>query len=703
MRAAPPASHQRISRACLFALLLASQVIESSASEKFEELLKPVLQSHCVQCHGQDGQVKGKVNLLEVESEKAMMGDPDFLELVMEVIDYEEMPPEDEKQIEAGKRVEIVEYLRERLHVALNSTEKVPHTPIRRMNRFQYNNAVVDLLELNAVVFPLPEKMMRDHSNYFKPASGKMPEKLRVGSRPLGKSQLIEERLAGVSAFPQDLRAEHGFDNRGDHLSLSPLLMEEFLKLSVSIMQSPDMTAKTSGVLKTLGAVPEDLPKKDRRKELRSMLRPILTKAFRHPVEKEVLDRYVSYAVRSMDSGVEFSAAIKEVVSAVLASPRFLYLFDRAEADAGAKEVDDFELASRLSFFLWGSIPDEELLVLAGKGRLSRPEILREQVDRMLADRKLKRFCDSFPAQWLQLDRIISAIPDRDTYEEFFMGQYRLSMHMMLEPLLLFETVLIEDRSILELIDPDFSYRTVRLQNWYGEEPIKEKASSPTVLTMYRVPTENRRQTGVITNAATMVMTSGPHETKPITRGAWILGVIFNDPPEPPPADVPPLNEKKEEVAHLTLRERFSAHRERADCKGCHEKLDPLGFAMENFNPVGKWRETYENGREVDASGTLFRKHDFTDANSFKDAVLLEKERFARALAEHLLSFALGRDLAAADSPSIDEIVKKTIDAGYRIQPLIHAIVASEAFRLKSSSKEQSIAGNSSGQAPDKP
>ena len=193
-------------------------------------------------------------------------------------------------------------------------------------------------------------------------------------------------------------------------------------------------------------------------------------------------------------------------------------------------------------------------------------------------------------------------------------------------------------------------------------------------LNFKRQPVSDKRHGGVITNAAVMTMTSGPDETKPITRGAWIAGVIFNDPPEPPPADVPPLEPQEEGAENLTIRERFAAHRERADCAGCHAKLDPLGFAFENFDPVGRWREKYENGRQVDASGTLFRRHRFSNVVEFKQAILEEKDRFTRAFAEHLLSFALGREITPADSPALDELVAQTISDDYRIRTLIEGV-----------------------------
>ncbi len=641
-----------------------------------------LFQESCVQCHGKEGKVKGKVNLLEITDLDHLRGDPELLQEIIDAIDFEEMPPEDEPQIEAGERKQLLADLEALRLEAVSKDKSFALTPIRRMNRFQYHNAVQDLFDLKCTVFSLPEKMIRDHGGYFQPASGKMGQVVRVGSRPLGKSQLIEPRLAGVAAFPQDLRAEHGFDTQADHLSMSPLLMESFLKLGQSITGSKDFGPKRVGVWKEFFVLdPRD--EREVNVVVRERLRQFLRKAFRGRLEGGVLDRYAGFVDNQLASGVEFTDAMKSVAAAVISSPRFLYLYNGPGSDG---QVDGFDLASRLSFFLWGSLPDDELLQMAEAGDLLKEKILQKQFERMLGDRKLKRFCDTFPAQWLQLDRIISSVPDPKKFPKFYFSAYRDSMHMMMEPLLLFETVLIEDLPVTEFIDSSFTYRSGHLEQSYGVlgKPGKKRRGQVGVLDFHRVPVKDRRVGGVITNTAVMTMTSGPQRTQPITRGAWLAGVIFNNPPEPPPADVPTLGEKpKEGEEHLTLRERLSMHRERSDCRGCHEQIDPLGFALENFNAIGKWREKYENNRKVDMEGVLFRKHKFSNVVEFKDAILAEKERFVRGLAGHLMSFALGRRLGPADEIALDEIVEKAGAKEYRMKALLREVVLSEPFLAK--------------------
>ncbi|KLU03886.1 hypothetical protein RISK_004293 [Rhodopirellula islandica] len=656
----------------------------ADALTKTSVSLESVLQTHCVKCHAAGEEPAGEMALTEINHGN-VAEDLDRLQSLVDVLDLEEMPPEDEPELPAEIRQELLAKLQATLHDAVAATKQYPRTPIRRMNRFQYNNAVVDLFDLKCIVFTLPERMLREHRGYFQPASGKMPDELLAGSRPLGKSQLIEPRLAGVAAFPQDLRAEHGYDNQADHLSLSPLLMESFLKLGQSITESPDFEPKNVGVWRSFFAAPAAEADLDR--VVRKRLKPFLTRAFRRPVGDALLNRYCQFVSRNLEQGTDFPVAMKAVAAATISSPRFLYLYDTSGETQTASPVDDYELASRLSFFLWGSIPDPTLLALAAEGRLHQPDVLTEQFERMIRDRKLKRFCDSFPSQWLQLERIISSVPNPDEFPQFYFLKYRDSMHMMLEPLLLFETVLIENQPITQLIDSDFTYRSDLLEDAYGElaTDSERKGGAVQAIRFRRLPIEDRRTGGVITNAGVMTMTSGPERTQPITRGAWLAGVIFNNPPEPPPADVPALGEKPAEgEEHLTLRERLSMHRKRSDCKGCHEQIDPLGFALENFNPIGVWRDQYENGREVDMAGTLLRKHRFENVIEFKDALLAEKDRFTEALAGHLLSFALARPLSAADRVALDEITATVAADEYKMHTLLRQVVLSEPFQTKS-------------------
>ena len=662
-----------------------------------EPALATTLRDYCVECHGQGGEINGEVDLRTVGQAPVTMGEARLLQRMLDAIEHREMPPPEAAPLPAATRSSLLAELQQRWQQAVQLQSSTGQAPMRRMNRFQYHNAVIDLFQLQCEVFTLPERMLREHQNYFQPATGVLPERVIVGSRPLGKSQLIEPRLDGVAAFPQDLRAEHGFDNQADHLSLSPLLMEAFLKLGQSITHSPDFTPQTVGIWDDFFAPPSATEELSH--TLATRLDPFLSRAFRRPVDQSTLDRYCEFVNRELQSGLDFTAAMRSAAAAAIASPRFLYLYEQANQGQPPEAVSDLELATRLSLFLWGSIPDDRLLSLAATGQLHAPDTLRGEVARLLRDDKLKRFCDSFPSQWLQLERIISSLPDPDRYPEFYIAKYRASMHMMVEPLLLFEAVLIENLPLKQLLDADFTYRSRLLDAWYAADSATapgaaDSASTPpaalpgqtevTTLVFRRQPVTDRRYGGVITNAAVLTMTSGRNRTQPITRGAWLATAIFNDPPPPPPADVPPLPETPAagEPA-LTLREQLTAHRQRADCRGCHERIDPLGFALENFDPVGRWRECYDNGRAVDASGKLFHEHAFGDVLQFKQAIVAEQARFARGFVGHLLAYAVARPLEPSDRLAVDQILAATADEGYRLQSLIEQVVLSEPFRHK--------------------
>ncbi|MEE2808346.1 MAG: DUF1592 domain-containing protein [Verrucomicrobiota bacterium] len=658
--------------------------------------INSILDSHCIKCHGKDGKVKGKVNLKELRSANLFSSKPELLETLIGVIEDREMPPEDEPPLSDSERKKLLEWLEITLKDSIKDQPFLP-TSIRRMNRFQYNNSVVDLLELDRPIFRLNERLMRRRENYFKPETRKMPPQVRISTRPLSKDidNQRPEGFRGVASFPQDKRAEHGYDNRADHLTLSPLLMESFLNLSQTISESPDLNSKECRSWSWLFASPESAADERIEEIIRSRLTKLLRRAFRRPVESVTLDRFVKFALKQRDSGATFEDTMRSVIGVVLGMPDFLYFYEVSDTEdfpdgsVESQSTSDFELASRLALFFWSSIPDDSLLDLAEQGKLSDSEVLSSQIDRMLNDHKSSRFCDNFPAQWLQLDRLITSVPDPKKFPYFYLVDgYRTSMHMMPEPLLLFETIFIEDRPIIELLDPKYTWENAMLKaNYEGHA----KAGHDVVTQLFkRVPLNDPRRGGVITNAAVMTMTATPMRTQPITRGAWINAVIFNDPPEPPPADVPPLPEAdSEELAKLTIRERLAAHREREDCAGCHNKIDPMGFALENYGPTGVWRDKYENGRDVDVSGVLFNQHEFKTFLEFKQIIVKEKDRFVRGFIAHLLSYALSRELGPADSLALDEMTNKAMVGEDSMRAILKSIAMSDPFLQKNNFKRK--------------
>lgn len=953
------------------------------SANDFDSFLKPLFEQNCYKCHGGD-KVKGKVNIKEISDLNHLMTKPEMIKEIIEVVDALDMPPEDETPLKDEDRERLITSLKGILKTS-TASQKTEGSKLRRLNRFQYNNAVKDLFKLNRDVFNLQEKLMTRHDNYI--MEKKMPETVNVSCLSLRP----EGGMKDVDAFPQDLRAEHGFDNQANQLTLSPLLLDSFLKLSVSILNSPDFNESNVGIWNQFFKEPND--KEELLSKIENRLTSFMKMAFRGPVDKATINRYSNYTFRKIESGLSFTEGMKKTTSAILSSPRFLFRYGH-----NGENIDPYVLASNLSFFLWGSSPDEKLLEFAESGTLANTDKLNEAIDHMFSSPKIERFLDTFPSQWMQLENTLAVTPDPAKARLFSIDKNNpASLQMILEPLLLFDTIFVEDRPVMDLISPEFSYRSDFLNSWYETElkppsfdptplveenqkrdrqrkelsekiktaredldglvtPIKNKllekrrkliktekpldlmpiaawefngdlkdsigsldlkghgkisynggavvlknsylqskglpfelkaktlevfctiqnldmkggglmgiqgpgdffdtivigerkdrhwisgsngfartndfpgsfpeqkanerlhlamvykedgtttlyrngqpygrpfrkgsakfpknqssvifglrhlpagggryldatiararlydralsaeevsASSSglnlfvsekqllSVLTeeqknerndfkntikdseqaLAKVPKNNDinkarqeiqrryddeikrklysqtfkrvanndpRYGGIITNAAMLSMTSGPKRTHPVARGAWVLGVVFNDPPPPPPNDVPPLKEEENEK-NMTIRETFAKHRENPDCAGCHSRIDPLGFALENFDITGRWRDKYENGRDVDMSGTLVKKHTFKDIVEFKKSLTFEEKRITRAFIGHLMRFATAKELSPADSLRIDEIMEKTKNKNFTIRSLIREVILTESFR----------------------
>jgi len=978
---------QRLLSTVVCFLLLTAACADCGAGE-FEQFIKPVFSRSCVRCHGGE-ETNGDIDLKQIATSAQLLQQPHTIAEVIKAISANNMPPEDEPQLGAADRSKLLVQLKAMLRQA-TAAEASNRVPVRRLNRLQYNYTVKDLFQLKQDVFPLAEKLMTRRSNYLHAASdsatGKMPPQVNVVSHALNPLPGMQK----VKGFPKDLRAAHGFNNQADQLTLSPLLLDAFLRLSVSIVESPDFTPANVGVWDQF--FKEPAAGADIKLEIDRRLDKFLPLAFRQPVAPSTRDRYAAYAMAKISQGLPFTASMKKVASAVLSSPLFLY-----RSTAANDKLRQYELASDLSYFLWGSCPDSQLLELAARGELSSQKVLAATIDRMLADPKVERFLDAFPSQWLQLENLLDATPDPRINKYYSLdANSPASLQMVLEPLLLFDTVFVENRPIVELLAPSFAYRSDFLTTWYSSSltppavdvekiqqenrrnqqrrdelqaainaaqskldslrqqvrvqllaghrknasdnppldlnpyaawefngdlkssvgsldltphgaikfqdnavvirqahlisqplPIDLKAKSLEVrfkipdvkqqgggvmgiqgqgdffdtivlgerqpqhwmsgsnlhsrtvdfagakpetrtdkmlhlvmvytadgtTTLYRdgqpygqpyrkgqatfpkgtssvmfglrhlpaggnrylnvtidsarlydraltaaevqaaaagkgsyiseqellaaltpqqktlhdeltktlevsraalgkvppqqdpaavqraadkrysnqilrqmksqvfkrVPATDPRFGGVITNAAMLSMTSGPKRTHPIARGAWIIEVIFNDPPPPPPNDVPPLTEEASDK-NLTIREKFAAHRENPSCAGCHSRLDPLGFAMENYDITGRWRDKYSNGRDVDASGTLMRKHAFADAIGLKSNLVKEQQRFAHAFTGHLLRFALSRELLPGDSLAVDTIVNRTAKDNFKLKAIIREVILSNRF-----------------------
>lgn len=412
-----------------------------------------------------------------------------------------------------------------------------------------------------------------------------------------------------------------------------------------------------------------------------TVLQPIMEKAFRREVSKSEVFRYaglVRSAVEEMDESYE--QGISLAIQAVLVSPDFLFRIEK-DPSVGETErrLDDFEVATRLSYFLWSSLPDDELFQLAKKQQLTKPEVLKQQVRRMLKDEKADALVANFASQWLNLRNLDEVSPNTDIFKGF---NSKLKDDMRHETELLFATIMKEDRSVEDLLSADYTFVNNRLAKHYGIEGIKSAKFE-------RVSLSGTNRAGVLTHASILTLTSNPGRTSPVKRGKWIMENIFGDPPPPAPPNVPELEETAAVSPDLTLREQLAKHREDPGCASCHKAMDPLGLGLENFNAVGQWRDKDE-GHPIDASGSLPSGESFDGPLELIQIIGNRREQFKRTLAEKMLTYALGRGTEYYDKCTIDNCLLSMKERGNRFSALVEGIVVSDPF-LKKHAAEESL------------
>lgn len=411
----------------------------------------------------------------------------------------------------------------------------------------------------------------------------------------------------------------------------------------------------------------------DRIDTARKIMRHFARRAYRRPVEDREVDRLVAIVAAGLRQGISFEAAIRFGVQAALVSPNFLFRVELHSKPTDAKVVEsinDFELASRLSYFLWSSMPDDELFRDADAGKLHDPDVLEKQIRRMLADSKATALTENFAGQWLETRKMTTVTPDPKTFPEF---DDALRSAMKRETEMFFESIVKEDRSVLEFIDAKYTFINDRLSKLYGI-PFKGKGKG-----FKRVELDDPNRGGVLTQASFLTLTSNPTRTSPVKRGKWVLEQFLNDPPPPPPPGAGELKDDGKVDLNAPLRKRLEQHRSKADCASCHQKMDPIGFGLENFNGIGVWRKK-EGKDPVDNSGTLTTGESFRGPAELKKVLLGKKDQFVRCLAEKLLTYALGRGVESYDKPAVDKIVRKAIEVQYKFSALVVEVVKSDAF-----------------------
>jgi hypothetical protein len=410
----------------------------------------------------------------------------------------------------------------------------------------------------------------------------------------------------------------------------------------------------------------------------RTILTTLMRRAYRRPIAKAEAEGPMAF-YREGRAEKDFDAGIARALSAVLINPEFLFRVEsepKKTSAGGVYRISDLELASRLSFFLWSSIPDDELLAAAIAGKLSRPEELEKQARRMLADRRSFNLATNFAGQWLRLRNLEAVSPNVSLYPDF---DDNLRQAFRQETELFFDSVLREDRSVLDLIKADYTFLNERLARHYRIAGVYGSRFRRVTLG------PDSKRGGLLRQGSVLAVTSFATRTSPVIRGVWVLGSIFGAPPPPPLPNVPSLDESTVS-ASLPMRERLAAHRNNAVCANCHRTIDPVGFSLESFDGIGQWREYEGNDVPIDASGALPGVGEFRGVAGLEHALLSRPELFAGTLTEKLLTFALGRGIEYYDAPAVRKIVRDAQNDRYRFSSLILGIVKSTPFQMRKAS-----------------
>jgi hypothetical protein len=593
----------------------------------FDRNIGGLLNRYCYRCHRGDAP-RGAIDLAQDENPSLMLAHHHTWRTALDQLESGDMPPESARQPTTEERDLMVEFLRLLLDKLNCENSREPGKSIlRRLNRVEYDLTVQHLTGLN----------------------------LRLSEN-----------------FPPDPLG-YGFDNIGEVLQLSPVQVEMYLEAAREVVSqlTKHKDQNPEAYEQVFFKQPEANEPED--SVARLLISDFASKAFRRPVTPEYVDRLMTVYAKSRGHNLDHETAVGNMILAVLISPRFLSRAEQIQPDAeGPYLVDDYDLASRLSYFLWSSPPDQELLDLAGKAALNEPEMLRLQVQRMLKDERSERFAENFFGQWLGLRQLDHQQPDRTAFPDF---DDALKQDFKSEVNLLISEIIQADHSLLNLIDSDFTYVNQRLADFYGL-PNAEGTE------MRRVKLHDRRRGGVLTTAAILMLQSDPTRTNVPRRGNFLAGTLLGDAPPPPPPNVPQLEDSLDGDQPQTLRQALEAHRANPQCATCHDKIDPLGFAFENYDAIGRWRDL-EGELAIDASGTLPEGQSFNGPEELKTLLLHRRRDFLRTLTEHMLIYALGRGLIPSDECVVRNALTAGAENGDRCSAIVTAIVLSYPFRYR--------------------
>jgi cytochrome c553 len=589
-------------------LLLAPAV--PAADPVFEKDVRPLLARYCVRCHGA-ARPKGGLSLASIPADPAKARA--LWDKVADNLRSGEMPPAGAKRPTAVEMETWTRWLGGVLKADCNGPQDPGRVTLRRLNRAEYNNTIRDLLGVD-----------------FQPARD----------------------------FPAD-DVGYGFDNIGDVLSLPPLLMEKYLAAAEKVV---DEAMKSPALRRRLAP-------RGRRGNAPQGLRQFASRAYRRPATDDEVKRLERLVRLAREQGDDATVGMKLALQAMLVSPHFLFRVEREPAGKDGR-ISPWELATRLSYFLWSSMPDEELFRLAREDKLRQPGVLLGQVTRMLKDPKAQALADNFASQWLNTRGLASFNPDPKRFPDY---NPALRQAMLRETGLFFMHVVREDRSVLDFLDSDYTFANGRLARHYGLAGVTGEG-------FRKVSLAGTPRGGVLTQASVLAVTSNPTRTSPVKRGKWILDNILGTPPPPPPPDVDEL--KEADALKGTLRQQMEQHRKNPTCASCHQRMDPLGFGFENFDAVGRWRDR-ENKHAIDASGVLPDGSTFKGPAELRKVLLKKKDLFVRCLSEKLFTYALGRGTTAADRCFLDRIAANAAKADYRFVGLVNEIIRSDPFQKR--------------------
>lgn len=611
----------------LFAIVLPSSL---NGADAVAEKVAPLLSKYCVQCHGAE-KPKGGIELQHLKTSVDAWKSHRFLENVAPQIEAGEMPPDNKPQPSAEEKALLVRELRgARARLEKGDFPRQPgRTTIRRLNRNEYNNTVRDLFGVK-----------------FLPGND----------------------------FPADGAGGEGFDNVGDSLFLPPVLMEKYVNASRRILDA--LMADPVAKRRVIFAAPKG--KEPSQAAARSVLISTASLAFR----RRLTDGDIASLLGIFDKGIARGAACEDALrapfQAILLHPAFLFRIEADQPDKEEWKVDGFELATRLSYFLWASMPDRALFQIADQGKLADSSVLRGQVERMLNDPRAETLSRHFAGQWLGFDDLREAANPDTTRFPAFTPSLRISMYR--ESVEFFSHLMNSGRPVTDLLDADYTFLNAELAAHYGITGITGPA-------MQKVTLTDRQRGGVIGQASVLTSTSLPLRTSPVKRGKWILETLLGTPPPPPPQDAGVLPADDKTPDGLSFRAQLEKHRKVASCAACHEKIDPLGFGLENFDAIGRWRMKDANGKPVDSKAVLPGGVTFSTPAELKAQLLKSRDLFGKNLCRKLLAYSLGRPLEYYDEPVIAQLFETLKRNSWQLRPVIHAITASHPFQSRGATR----------------